>query len=210
MTGLDAVLSWIIRWIPAPYRDRVHFAWRYRRGSTPWDSGQTPPEVVAWAEGQPAGKMLDLGCGTGTNVLFFATRGWAAAGVDFTAQAIAMAERKREASGLTATFMQGDVSHLERLPLDPPYDLLLDIGCLHGLNAAQQPRYATQAAALTRAGATFLLYAAIPGEQARPSGIAPARVKALFEPAFAIPSQVVDDDRGGRWRGAWYRMERRA
>lgn len=43
----------------------------YRLTRPPWDTGITPPEVVAtFAEGDlPPGPALDLGCGTGTNVI---------------------------------------------------------------------------------------------------------------------------------------------
>jgi hypothetical protein len=54
----------------------------YRRGLTPWDTGVTPPEVVELVEGKtamPAGRALDLGCGTEQFELSIGPRGPVAA-----------------------------------------------------------------------------------------------------------------------------------
>ncbi|TMK17193.1 MAG: methyltransferase domain-containing protein [Actinobacteria bacterium] len=64
---------------------RHAYRWMYRTGRTPWDTGVTPPEVVDLIEGPAAvaaGRALDLGCGTGTNVRYLAQHGWEATGVD--------------------------------------------------------------------------------------------------------------------------------
>ena len=55
----------------------------YRFGKTPWDTGITPPELRAVVEsGQvPPGRALDLGCGTGTNVIYLARHGLEVVGV---------------------------------------------------------------------------------------------------------------------------------
>ena len=47
----------------------------YRIGFTPWDTGQVPPELSALIEGAgalPAGRALDIGCGTGTQAMYLA------------------------------------------------------------------------------------------------------------------------------------------
>ena len=42
------------------------------------------------------GRALDLGCGTGTTVLWLAQQGWTAVGVDFSSLAIESARRKAD------------------------------------------------------------------------------------------------------------------
>ena len=63
---------------------------QYRRGAPRWDTGVTPPEVVEVFEGEdpPSGRALDLGCGTGTNVLYLARHGFEVVGVDVSPLAI--------------------------------------------------------------------------------------------------------------------------
>ena len=59
----------------------------YRSGRNQWDTGVTPPGVVEEVSAMGPGRALDLGCGTGTNVLWLARRGWIATGVDASALA---------------------------------------------------------------------------------------------------------------------------
>ncbi len=50
---------------------RALYEWMYWRGKPRWDTGITPPEVVQLVEAEhfPPGRALDIGCGTGTNVV---------------------------------------------------------------------------------------------------------------------------------------------
>ena len=53
----------------------------------------------------PVGSALDLGCGTGTNALKLARRGWSVIGVDWAEHAIELATRSARENGLDALFM---------------------------------------------------------------------------------------------------------
>jgi methylase of polypeptide subunit release factors len=48
----------------------------------------------------PAGRALDLGCGTGTDTIYLATHGWDVSGVDMTSRALAIARRDGAAAGV--------------------------------------------------------------------------------------------------------------
>ena len=89
----------------------------YRRGRTPWDTGITPPEVVEEVSGMEPGRALDLGCGTGTNVLWLAQLGWIAVGVDFSQLAIESARRTADRPA-GATLVEGDVTRLSELVVE--------------------------------------------------------------------------------------------
>jgi SAM-dependent methyltransferase len=208
---LDPLVSLLLRLLPAGRRRQLGFAWRYRSGITPWDTNQTPPEVVDFVSAAAPGKALDLGCGTGTNVLYLAAHGWDGTGVDYVAHAIEQAREKAARAGLAAEFLQGDVTRLDVLPLIGPYDFVLDIGCMHSLNTRGQEQYASHVARLTRSGGRYMLYAGLPhlgglGE----IGLTPARVEALFTPAFRIIRQELGEDSQSGWQRAWYWMERAA
>jgi SAM-dependent methyltransferase len=133
----------------------------YRRGKTPWDTGIPPPELVEVIEGPRAlepGRALDLGCGTGTNVIYLVQHGWTAVGVDFSSHAIESARRKADwVSG--ATFVEGDVTRLSELGVEGPFDLVLDIGCFHSIVPSRRDAYVREAARVTRPGSQLMIFA---------------------------------------------------
>ncbi|MBP8975015.1 MAG: class I SAM-dependent methyltransferase [Anaerolineae bacterium] len=200
-------------------RRRLRFIWRYLRGDTPWDSGVVPPEIVAWiaaaqGDGRLPGRALDLGCGTGTTSLYLAGRGWDVVGVDFAPNAIWRARRKaqRAGPGLRATFLSTDVSRPDFLGDADPFDLLIDVGCMHGLTPEQRPQYVANLSRLARPGATYLLYAHLPrlGRGGRPMGIDRAGAEALLGDAFALLDYVPGQETTQPVASAWYTWQRRA
>src|SRR5579862_4290827 len=142
------------------------FYWNaYRRGRPPWDTGITPPELVNSIEGGqalPAGKALDLGCGTGTNSIYLAQHGWDVSAVDFTARALERASEKAARAGVMVKFYRGDVTRLGELPLRGPFDLLFDLGCFHSLPSHSRIGYAQGVERLSNPGTLLLLYAVVP------------------------------------------------
>jgi SAM-dependent methyltransferase len=195
-------------------RRRFRFIWRYLQGDVPWDSGIVPPEIVAWIEtaesnGLSPGRALDLGCGTGTTSIFLAGRGWDVVGIDFAPNAIHQARRKAQAARLTgsATFHSADVSRLDFL--NGVFDLAIDVGCLHGLDADQRSRYAAHLARLTRPGATYLLYAFQPRiRRGRQAGIDPQGVETLFAPAFTVLDVTLGEEVTTPVPSGWYTLRR--
>lgn len=187
---------------------RLLFELKYLRGRAPWDRGIVPPEVLALVEkGLPPGRALDVGCGSGTSSVFLAAHGWDVVGVDFSALAIRRARRRARRAGVRCAFYRADATDLSFL--DGPFDLALDIGCLHGIPQPGRARYAAGLARLLRPAGLYLLYAICPSPDrpARP-GIAPAAVRELFAPAFVVERQEEGRDRGRP--SVWYWMSRRA
>ncbi len=192
---------------------RLRFWWRYLRRNTPWDTNRTPPEIVALAERLPVGTALDLGCGTGTNVIYLARRGWRALGVDFAPNAIAMARRKARRAGVEAfaQFYVADVTRLAWLEASvyAPFTFAMDIGCLHALSAEEQRAYVAQLARLTAPEATYALYAHQRRHQSE-FAFTPEYVRALFAPHFALLSAAEGVDSSSGYRSAWYELRRSA
>lgn len=185
---------------------RLLFELKYLRGRAPWDRGVVPPEVVALVEGGlPPGRALDIGCGSGTSSVYLAEHGWDVVGVDFSAAAIRRARRRARQAGVRCTFHRADATELAFL--SGPFDLALDIGCLHGIPGQGRARYATGLARLVRPAGLYMLYAICPlPDRPTPRGITPEAVRELFTAVFVIERQEEGKDRGRP--SAWYWMKR--
>lgn len=122
----------------------------------PWDTGVSPPELMEFLRTHPPGNALDLGCGTGTNIITLAQHGWQVTGIDYIPAAIRKAERKIRKAGVSASLSVGDVTRLDHLR--GPFDLILDIGCYHNLNETEKISYEAYIQRLLLQAGTFLLY----------------------------------------------------
>lgn len=191
--------------------NRLRFRLMYLLGKARWDSGITPPEVVEAFEQDdiPPGPALDLGCGTGTNVIYMAQRDHRVIGLDFTPEAIARAKRKTRAAGVAdqVDLRVADVSRIGTMNL-PPIAFALDIGCFHGLSTEAEGRYAEGLSKLVIPGGRFMLYTHDPEEgRAANFGITPEDVHAMFGEHFAITREERGEFRGGGT--TWFWMTRR-
>ncbi len=138
-------------------RARWRYMLRYRRGKTPWDTGISPPELLDYLARHAAGRALEMGCGTGTNAITLAQHGWEVHAIDFSSAAIRTARRKARRAGVQVAFYCRSVTKTDDLPV--PFDLILDIGCYHGLHPALQAQYAANLERLLAPGGTLLMYA---------------------------------------------------
>src|SRR6185436_5492987 len=135
---------------------RLSFNFWYFR-NPPWDSGISPPELLEFIQTHPAGKAIDLGCGTGTNVITLACAGWQVTGVDFALPAIGMAKKKLNQAHVRADLRVGDVTKLTNFT--GPFDLALDLGCFHGLAPQDRSDYLSQLKRILAPNGFWLLYA---------------------------------------------------
>lgn len=162
----------------------------YASGNLPWDTGQPDPHLVQLIEAGTIapGRALEVGCGTGTNALWLASRGFEVLGVDISPLAIAQAQAKAEAAGVRVEFMVLDFLSAE---LDRgPFDFVFDRGVLHVFDeASDRAQFARQVARMLGAGGRWLSLAGSTEGPARESG--PPRRSArdlveAIEPELAI------------------------
>jgi SAM-dependent methyltransferase len=99
-------------------------------------------------EGLQPGRALDLGCGSGANVLKLARRGWSVVGVDWAENAIELARQSARARGVDAAFLVGDITEWE-----PPgeFDLVISTYALPGKEMSRRA-LATAVTALAPGG----------------------------------------------------------
>jgi len=119
----------------------------YATGEMPWDSPEAPPVLVALVEAGrlPTGRALDVGCGTGTNVRYLASVGYDAVGIDISPLAIEQARSASKGAAGDFEFKHADFL-VDGAPLGP-YDLVLDRGCFHVFDEADdRARFAQRVA----------------------------------------------------------------
>ena len=192
--------------------DQQRFAERYTEGRVPWDDPTPPPEIVVLAEALPPGRALDVGCGFGRAVIYLAERGWSAVGVDFVPQAIAEARRRAAVAGVADRASFHVASATDLAFLEPPFDLIIDVGCMHSFTEEMLAAYRDEIARLLRPGGQYVLFAhlhdaAEPERDDGPRGIAEATIYDLLEKAFRLEraehgvTQVEDRP---PWRSGWF------
>lgn len=184
---------------------RLFFTWRYF-GKSRWDTGIPAPELVRALDGKSPGRALDLGCGTGTNVLYMAEHGWQAVGVDFVLRAIQKGRARAEEAGLAAQFMAGDVTKLQKFSFADKFDLALDMGCFHSLTGEDDYlAYGRGLRYWLKDGAIFLLYVHLiePQEiEYSTHGVTESMVENTFRRGFRLNDIEPGED--GNRRAAWY------
>jgi len=126
-------------------------------GRPPWDTGVSPPELHHFLQSTPAGRALDVGCGTGTNLLTMAEQGWDVVGVDFASLSVLKSRKKLRDAGYRGRVIHGDVTG--DLGLEKPFDLVLDIGCYHSLSSSGRKNYRENLKAWLGSEGTLLMYA---------------------------------------------------
>lgn len=142
---MSSLLHDVYRWIAMNLR---YF------GNPPWDTNQSPPELLEFIQTHPAGAALDLGCGTGKNCLTLAQAGWYTTGVDIAWKALRKARLRFEEEGLQGDFSTASVLHFNAP--DAEFDLVLDIGCFHSLPDESRPIYCEQVTRWLKPGGSIL------------------------------------------------------
>ena len=125
-------------------------------GTPPWDIGRPQPAIIRLAEtNQITGRVLDVGCGTGENLLYLAERGFVAMGIDGAPTAIKKARAKAKRRGLNAEFEVGDALNLS-MP-ERPFDTVIDSGLFHVFSDEDRPRFTESLGRVVRVGGTYFL-----------------------------------------------------
>ena len=106
----------------------------------PWDIGRPQPAFLRLArDGAITGRVLDAGCGTGEHTLMAAGLGLNATGIDLSATALHIADRKARDRGLTARFLRHDARDMAAL--GESFGTVLDCGLFHVLGGADRDAY---------------------------------------------------------------------
>ena len=115
-----------------------HWNSRYEAGTTPWNSGLVSRELRTRLQEQnlAPGRVLELGCGSGTNAVFLAERGFDVTATDCSDVALAKGKTLAEQRGVTVNWVCGDVCELE---FGEPFPFVFDRGCFHCCRRERMP-----------------------------------------------------------------------
>ena len=166
--------------------DRTTFESAYA-GQPPWDIGR-PQKAILDVADQITGSILDAGCGTGENAVFFASRGQKVTGIDFLAEPISRAQKKATERGLTVTFLLMDALTLK--DFTEVFDTAIDGGLFDVFNEDDHRHYVEGlATVLKQGGRLFLLCFSNeePGTQG-PRRVSKKELTATFSEGWTIES----------------------
>lgn len=169
-----------------PVHDRSSFENLYA-GQPRWEIGR-PQRTLLDVADKITGSVLDAGCGTGENALFFASRGQKVTGIDFLAEPINLAKQKAAERGLTATFLVMDALALKELP--EVFDNVIDSGLFHVFSDDDRRRYVEGLASVLKPGGRLFLLCfsdAEPGDQG-PRRVTKKEIEDTFAEDWVIES----------------------
>ncbi len=195
------------------------YDWFYRIWA-PWDGVGVRPDLIDLlnrgdvdAISHP--RTLDLGCGTGVNVVHLAGRGHESYGVDFSRVAVKKARQRARGAGVDATFVEGDLTADSISGLDGKFDFFTDFGTLDDLKGTARSEMASLVTSLARPGAKFMEWCWYGDPEnlprisfvstSRMSHIAPGELESLFGHDWDIEPFSSDQ----RWRTACFLLTRR-
>ena len=166
----------------------ITFEERYARGEIPWDSGVPSEELVRVLDsGKITGRtVLEIGCGTGTNAIELARRGFNVTAVDYVKQAVEAARAKAERAKVNVDFRVADALKDD---LGGPYDVLFDRGTYHCLRMEHLTRFQEALKRVTRRGSWWLCLAGNAKEKKQDAGppvVTEQEIRAELGPLFEI------------------------
>jgi methyl halide transferase len=160
----------------------------YLDGHPPWDSGRPSKELIRVLDQESIkpGRAAELGCGTGTNSIYLASRGFDVTAFELSTAALDIARKQATQAGAKIRFVEADLCHFT---LDvAPFDFIFDRGCYHAARRLDQPGFIATLKRLTRPGTRLLLLAGNANEKGPPGPpqMTAAEICGELEPLFEI------------------------
>lgn len=180
------------------------------RGNRPagWDTGLTTPALKAAVESgviKPC-RVIAFGCGTGTNEIYLASRGFDVTAVDVAPSALGLAAEKAQKAGVRVRWLLADVLALPDLE---PFDLIFDRGCYHHVRYVDAAGFVDSLRRLTHPGSRCLILSC---NNDRPPGVREQHMRDDFSALFDIEwlrDSAIEGRDGSVRRESWSLMLRR-
>ncbi len=181
---------------------RLQFHYWYFK-QPPWDTGISPPELLDFINTHSPGRAIDIGCGTGTNLITLTRAGWNVTGVDFAPRAISLARQKLKSADVQAKLRVSDATKMDGI--SGPFDLAFDLGCFHGIPSQGQARYLDQLESILAPNGFWLMYGFLKPAAADPAqpGLDGAMIDSISARLTPVSRRNGQDTTRGR-SSAWF------
>ena len=140
-----------------------------------WDSPYRGNQLPGWDVGRPCshlvkavedgtfrpGRAIVFGCGSGTNAVYLARKGFEVTGVDVAPTALAIAQNKAQKEGVKVDWVMADVLSLPKME---PFDLIFDRGCYHHICLYNSAGYVEALRRLSHPGTQAMILAGSPAD----------------------------------------------
>ncbi len=196
---------------------------RYQQGSDGWELGQPAPPLEEFLRHhplapQPPGRVLVPGCGRGHEARLLAALGFAVVGLDFSAEAIAVARQGAAAPGASLRWLQADLFDRATLAAQglgaASLQGWLEHTCFCAIEPGQRPAYLQTVRELLAPGGWLLGLFWCHGRPGGPpygsdaAALAQALTAiglepALWQPAGASATGREGQPRDNEWLGLW-------
>jgi len=125
----------------------------------PWETVEPDKELVRVLKEKKIVKckMLDIGCGAGTNSIFLAKQGLDVTGIDISQTAIKIAEKRAKEAGVKIKFSVENAYELKFSKNS--FDFIFDRGCFHHIPLQHRENYVKQNYDILRTNGKYYLHA---------------------------------------------------
>jgi SAM-dependent methyltransferase len=128
-------------------------------GQAIWDTGHASSElkrIIESGQIKPC-RILELGCGTGSDAIYLASQGFDVTAIDISPTALDIAEKKAAKAGVKVQWLLADILHPPQFL--KPFDFVYDRGCYHEVRQHHAKEYVAALESLTRANSKILILA---------------------------------------------------
>lgn len=170
----------------------IDFDERYKTGNTPWEIHRADRSLMNFVAANDLApcRAIDIGCGTGSNVLWLAQQNFQVTGYDLSPLAIKTALDKAKDAKATCTFINKDFL-LDEIAASS-FDFAFDRGCFHHIrDHAKRLVFAEKIAAILSEDGIWLSLIGNSDETREGQGppkLSLSQVSTAVEPYFKIVS----------------------
>jgi len=164
---------------------------RYQTGDLPWDTGIVDFHLKRFIREykiKPC-KVLELGCGTGTNALWLGKQGFKVTAIDFSPRAIELAAKKIGRTKAHIRLIEGDAL---KTNISGRFGFAFDRGVFHSLHTARGRKKLTRSVRvhLRKGGLWLSLIGSADGPKLKvgPPRLTAQEIISAVEPSFKIIS----------------------